>query len=104
MQRSDVFDPKVVQALVDSINILVPGVSVELNTGEKALVIKTNDIDFLRPTVLSFKDNSIIDLSNRRAYGDIEIIDIMKTMDNRYMMDLSKVKGLGIAVEEPEYV
>ena len=104
MQRSDVFDPKVVQALVDSINILVPGVSVELNTGEKALVIKTNDIDFLRPTVLSFKDNSIIDLSNRRAYGDIEIIDIMKTMDNRYMMDLSKVKGLGIAVEDPEYV
>ena len=66
MQRSDVFDPKVVQALVDSINILVPGVSVELNTGEKALVIKTNDLDFLRPTVLSFKDNSIIDLSNRR--------------------------------------
>ena len=104
MQRSDVFDPRVVQALVDSINILVPGVSVELNTGEKALVIKTNDLDFLRPTVLSFKDNSIIDLSNRRAYGDIEIIDIMKTMDNRYMMDLSKVKGLGIVVEEPEYV
>jgi hypothetical protein len=25
-------------------------------------------------------------------------------MDNRYMMDLSKVKGLGIVVEEPEYV
>ena len=104
MQRSDVFDPKVVQALVDSLNILVPGVSVELNTGEKALVIKTNDLDFLRPTILSFKDNSIIDLSNRRAYGDIEIIDIMKTMDNRYMMDLSKIKGLGITVEEPEYV
>ena len=104
MQRNDVFDPKVVQALVDSLNILVPGVSVELNTGEKALVIKTNDLDFLRPTILSFKDNSIIDLSNRRAYGDIEIIDIMKTMDNRYMMDLSKVKGLGIVVEEPEYV
>ena len=61
-------------------------------------------LDFLRPTILSFKDNSIIDLSNRRAYGDIEIIDIMKTMDNRYMMDLSKIKGLGITVEEPEYV
>ena len=104
MAREDVFDPKVVKGLVDSINILMPGVSVELNTGEKALVIKTNDDDFLRPTVLSFRDNSIIDLSNRRAYSNLEIVDIMKTMDNRYVMDTAKMKALGIAVEEPEYV
>lgn len=104
MQRSDVFDHKVVKALVDSLNILVPGVSVELNTGEKALVIRTNEADFLRPTVLSFKDNTIIDLSNTGAYGNLEIVDIMKTMDNRYIMDTSKMKALGIAVDEPEYV
>ncbi|MBO4458164.1 MAG: HD domain-containing protein [Butyrivibrio sp.] len=104
MQRDDVFDPRVVKGLIDSLNILVPGISVELNTGEKALVIKTNDVDFLRPTVLSFKDNSIIDLSNRAAYNNLEIIDIMKTMDNRYTMDLARMKALGINVEEPEYV
>ncbi len=104
MDRSDVFDPKVVKGLVDSLNILIPGISVELSTGEKALVIRTNENDFLRPTVLSFRDNSIIDLSNRRAYGDIELVDIMKTMDNRYIMDTAKMKALGIAVEEPEYV
>ncbi|MCR5670129.1 MAG: HD domain-containing protein [Butyrivibrio sp.] len=104
MQRSDVFDPKVVKGLIDSLNILMPGISVELNTGEKALVIKTNDDDFLRPTVLSFRDNSIIDLSDRRAYGDLEIMDIMKTMDNRYVMNTDKMKALGITVEEPEYV
>ena len=104
MQRSDVFDPKVVKALVDSLNILVPGVSVELNTGEKALVIRTNEVDFLRPTVLSFKDNTIIDLSNRGAYGNLEIVDIMKTMDNRYIMDTSKMKALGLPVDEQEYV
>ena len=104
MHRSDVFDPKVVNGLINSLNILIPGISVELNTGEKALVIRTNDDDFLRPTVLSFRDNSIIDLSNRRAYGDLEIVDIMKTMDNRCIMDTSRMKALGIAVEEPEYV
>ncbi len=104
MKRSDVFDPRVVKGLVDSLNILMPGISVELNTGEKALVIKTNDSDFLRPTVLSFRDNSIIDLSDRRSYGDLEIVDIMKTMDNRYVMDTAKMKALGINIEEPEYV
>ena len=104
MKRSDVFDPRVVKGLIDSLNILIPGVSVELNSGEKALVIRTNDDDFLRPTVLSFRDNSIIDLSNRRAYGDLEIVDIMKTMDNRYVMDTDKMKALGIKVEEPDYV
>ncbi len=104
MERMDVFDPKVVKGLIDSINILMPGVSVELNTGEKALVIRTNDMDFLRPTVLSFRDNSIIDLSNRRAYSNLEIVDIMKTMDNRCVMDTSKMKSLGLSVEEPEYV
>ena len=104
MERSDVFDPKVVKALTDSLNILMPGVSVELNTGEKALVLRTNEDDFLRPMVLSFRDNSIIDLSNRRAYNDIEIVDIMKTMDNRYAMDTAKVKALGIEVDEPVYV
>ncbi len=104
MQRSDVFDPKVVKALIDSLNILVPGVSVELNTGEKALVISKNEDNFLRPTVLSFSDNSIIDLADRNAHGDLEIVDIMKTMDNRYVMDTSKVKALGLDVDEPEYV
>ena len=104
MKRPDVFDPKVVKGLIDSLNILMPGISVELSTGEKALVIRTNDDDFLRPTILSFRDNSIIDLSNKRAYGDIEIVDIMKTMDNRYVMDTAKMKALGIAVDEPAYV
>ncbi len=104
MNRSDVFDPRVVKGLIDSLNILMPGVSVELNTGEKALVIRTNDDDFLRPTVLSFRDNSIIDLSNRRAYNNIEIVDIMKSMDNRYVINTDKMKALGITVEEPDYV
>lgn len=89
-----VYDPKVVEALVHSIKILFPGVSVELNTGEKALVLVENRQNILRPVVLSFRDNSIIDLS-LRVNSDVEIVDIMKTMDNRYIMDIEKLKELG---------
>lgn len=82
-QYPDTFDSEVVNALLKSINILSSGCSVELSTGENALVIRENENDILRPVVLSFTDNSIIDLSDRKMYGDIEITDIMKTMDNR---------------------
>lgn len=89
-----IYDPEVVEALVNSINILFPGVSVELNTGEKALVLTENPIDILRPIVLSFKDNSIIDLS-LKGYSDFEILDIMKTMDNRCVIDTETLRQAG---------
>lgn len=104
LENPKYFDKKVVNALIEAINILVPGVSVELNTGEKALVLVANPDNILRPTVLCFGDNSIIDLSNERIYGDLEIADIMKTMDNRYIMDTELLKRQGIKVEEPVYV
>lgn len=90
----DTYDPEVVNALVASINILFPGVSVELSTGEKALVLAENTQDVLRPTVLSFRDNSIIDLS-LRVNSDIEVVDVMKTLDNRYVMDTSALEKAG---------
>ncbi len=34
----------------------------------------------------------------------MEIVDIMKTMDNRYVMDTARMKALGISVDEPDYV
>ena len=51
-----------------------------------------------------FGDNSIVDLSDRETFGDLEIKDIMKTMDNRHVMDIDLLKRQGIKVEEPEYV
>ncbi|MDD6810798.1 MAG: HD domain-containing protein [Lachnospiraceae bacterium] len=104
LEHPDYFDPKVVKGLIDSINILGPGVSVELNTGDKALVLSANPYNILKPMVLSFRDNAIIDLDNERMYGDLEIKDIMKTMDNRYIMDTDLLKKQGIEVEEPVYV
>ena len=93
-----------VDALIASINILTPGVSVELNTGAKALVLAANKVNILRPMLLCFEDNSIIDLGNEFIYGDMEIVDIMKTMDNRHIMDMAALKKQGFDVEEPEYV
>lgn len=99
LYENDIYDPAVVDALIGSINILTPGVSVELNTGEKALVLAENDQNILRPMVLSFRDNSIVDLS-LHANRDYEVVDIMKTMDNRCIMDTETLRQAGFAVKE----
>ena len=83
--QSEVYDPETVQALLRSINILPPGASVELSTGEKALVLSENEENVLRPTVVSFRDNSILNLALPQN-EDIQIVDVMKTMDNRYIL------------------
>ena len=104
LDHLDFFDEKVVNALTNSINILIPGVSVELNTGAKALVLVENRQNILRPMVLTFQDNKIIDLDSRDNRGRVEIVDIMKTMDNRYVMDTELLKKQGIKTEDPVYV
>ena len=104
LDNSHIFREPVVKALIDSINILNQGVSVELNNGDKALVLAENNKDILRPMVLNFRDNSIMDLSDTATFGNIEIVDIMKTLDNRHVMDLDTLKRQGILVEEPEFV
>ncbi len=85
MDNPQFFDPRALQALIDSINLVIPGMSVELNTGDKALVLLENKENILRPLVLLFRDNSMMDLADREN-RDIEIVDIMKTLDNRYIM------------------
>ena len=95
IERKDVYDPEVVDALMHSINILSPGTSVELSNGDKALVIRTNPDKLLWPVVLTFGNNEIIDLSDRKTYDDLDINDIMKTMDNRHVIDQDALKKLG---------
>lgn len=86
MNNPEYFDPAAVNALLESINLLSDGVCVELSTGEKALVIASNEKDIFRPMVLCFSTNTIIDLAMTAMYADIEIVDIMKTYDNRYVL------------------
>lgn len=104
LDNPEVFDPEIVEALIHSINILAAGTSIELNTGEKGVVIRQNEEDILRPMILTFHDNNIVDLSNEVVYGDLEIKDIMKTLDNRYIMNTNLLKQNGIEVDVPDYV
>lgn len=101
IKHSDVFHPDIVDALIQSINILAPGVSVELSTGEKAIVIRNNETNILRPMVLGFQNNNIMDLADKE-YKKLEIKDIMKTMDNRHVMDtqLLRENGFNVPAEE----
>jgi len=85
-QYPEYFDTEVVSALVASINLLGEGVCVELSNGEKALIISSNDEDILKPMLLCFSTNTIIDLRQTALYSGIEIVDVMKTLDNRYVM------------------
>lgn len=94
VDHPEIYDKEVVAALISSVNILFPGVSVELNTGEKALVLAENVFNVLRPTVLCFKDNSILDLS-LHSNNDIFVCDVMKTLDNRYIMNTDVLNKLG---------
>lgn len=96
MEHDDIFESEITDALVQSINIVVPGCSVELNTGEKALVINENANDILKPVVLTFSDNKIIDLAQELVYGSLYIKDVMKTMDNRCVVDKSALASFGI--------
>ncbi len=98
ISHPDVFELAIVDALIQSIDILAPGVSVELSTKEKAIVIRNNEENVLRPMVLGFKNNNIIDLSSKE-YGDVEVADIMKTMDNRYVIDTQTLIDNGFPVQ-----
>ena len=89
----DTFDKGAVKALIDSINILSEGISVVLSTGDTALILQENPKNILRPMVLCFRDNTIMNLADTYMYGDIEVTDVMKTLDNRYVMDKDAVSA-----------
>lgn len=88
MDHERKYSPKVVNALIKSINIMNPGVCVELTNKKKGLVITENKESIMRPMVLAFDNNELYDLSNDRVYSEVQILDVMKTMDNRIKMDI----------------
>lgn len=96
LKYPEIFNKKAVEALVNSIEILSNGTSVELNNGHTALVLNTNTGDILYPMVLELGTNQIMDLSDRRMFGDIEIVDAVKKMDKRYVMSDEELKKLGL--------
>lgn len=89
-EREDEFDEKIVMALVASIEVLPVGACVELTNGEKGLVLAESEYFPLRPRILGFGNNTMYDLSQKKVYEQVKIKDIMKTMDNRFVMSDTK--------------
>ena len=81
------YPENVVSALAKCIHIMPVGCCVDLTNGDKGLVLETNERDFNHPVVLSFRHNQIIDLSDPNVSRNIQIADVMHTMDNRVKMD-----------------
>ena len=87
IRHPDIYPEKVVSALSQSIHIMPAGSCVDLTNGEKAMVVQANENDFNHPIVLSFQFNKIYDLSDPDVNKDIQIADVMRTMDNRIEVD-----------------
>lgn len=87
LDHPEIYDPVAVQALINGINVLNPGVCVELTGHVKGVVIIENENDIFRPWVLSFEDNRLHNLADTNENPNLELVDIMKTMDNRIKLD-----------------
>lgn len=92
LAEPDLYDKKVVSALAECIHIVPQAASIDLSTGDKGIVLVENTKDYMRPVILCLKDNQIYDLSQEADFNKVQIIDIMKTMDNRIAIDEETLK------------
>ena len=83
---------EVISALADCIHILPTGCSIDLSNSDKGIVLTENDHNFMAPIILSIKDNQIYDLSDPKVAEQLQIVDVMKTMDNRIVIDSDTLK------------
>lgn len=91
-ERTAEFDENIVTILARCIHIIPTGASVDLSTKDKAIVLVENPKDYMKPVILRLKDNNIYDLSDPVVYRKIQIVDLMKTMDNRVEIDANTIK------------
>ena len=82
----------IISILALCIHIVPTGASVDLSTKDKAVVLVENPEDFMRPVILRLLDNQVYDLSDPDVYKQFQIIDLMKTMDNRVEVDAETLK------------
>lgn len=92
MRHPELYHPSIVSALAECIHIIPRAANVDLSTGDKGIVLVENTKDFLRPVILRISNNEICDLSRDSVYKRIQIKDIMKTMDNRILVDEETLK------------
>jgi len=86
------FNETIISILAQCIHIVPKGASVDLSTKDKAVVLVENPEDFMRPVILRLHDNQVYDLSDPAVYAQFQIVDLMKTMDNRIEIDAETIK------------
>lgn len=86
------YHSKSVAALARCIQILPKGCSIDLTNHDKGIVLAENPDNFLAPLILNIRDNQIYDLSDPEVAEKMQIADIMKTMDNRIVIDEQTLK------------
>lgn len=91
-EHTDIYSETIVSILAKCIHIVPAGASVDLSTKDKAIVLVENPDDYLKPVILRFRDNQIYDLSDPEISRRFQIVDIMKTMDNRIEIDENTLK------------
>ena len=87
-----IYNETIVTILAQCIHIIPKGASVDLSTGDKAVVLIENQKDYMRPVILRLKDNQVYDLNDPTVYKRFQIVDLMKTMDNRVEIDVETIK------------
>lgn len=91
-EHSIEYSETIVSILAQCIHIIPAGASVDLSTKDKAIVLVENPKNYMEPVILRLKDNQIYDLSDPEVSRHIQIIDLMKTMDNRVEIDEETLK------------
>ena len=91
-ERRTEFNVTIVTILAQCIHIIPAGASVDLNNKEKAVVLVENPKNYMQPVILRLRDNNVYDLSDPAVNRRMQIIDIMKTMDNRIAIDEETIK------------
>ncbi len=94
MDHPSKYPSNIVQALIDSIDVIPPGTCVELESGDRGLVVSEGSKDFRKPTILCFEDNKMYDLANANTPEKFQIHDIMSNFDNRTQMDFATLKKI----------
>lgn len=86
------FNSRIVNILAHCIHIVPAGATVDLNNGEKGVVLEENPTNYMQPVILRLRDNNVYDLSDPAINRRIYIVDLTKTTDNRVEIDLETVK------------
>lgn len=91
-EHKDIYSEAIVSILAQCIHIIPAGSSVDLSNREKAIVLVENTINYMKPVILLLSDNQVYDLSNPAVSSQMQILDLMKTMDNRIEIDEDTLK------------